>query len=45
MKKMFLTGRTSFGKTSLTQALKGEDLHYVKTQYTNTNDEDDRFPG
>ena len=46
MKKMFLTGRSEAGKTSLTQALKGEDLHYVKTQYTNTNDEDDRFyPG
>lgn len=45
MKKMFLTGRSEAGKTSLTQALKGEDLHYVKTQYTNTNDEMIDSPG
>ena len=25
-------GRSEAGKTSLTQALKGEELHYVKTQ-------------
>lgn len=36
MKKLFLMGRSEAGKTSLTQALKGEDLHYVKTQYVNT---------
>lgn len=36
MKKLFLMGRSEAGKTSLTQALKGETLHYVKTQYTNT---------
>ena len=35
MKKIFLMGRSEAGKTSLTQALKGEELHYVKTQYTN----------
>ena len=34
MKKMFLMGRSEAGKTSLTQALKGEELHYIKTQYT-----------
>ena len=34
MKKLFLMGRSEAGKTSLTQALKGEELHYVKTQYT-----------
>ena len=34
MKKIFLMGRSEAGKTSLTQALKGEKLHYVKTQYT-----------
>ena len=34
MKKIFLMGRSEAGKTSLTQALKGEELHYVKTQYT-----------
>lgn len=38
MKKLFLMGRSEAGKTSLTQALKGEDLHYHKTQYTNTGD-------
>ena len=36
MKKIFLMGRSEAGKTSLTQALKGEELHYVKTQYTTT---------
>ena len=39
MKKIFLMGRSEAGKTSLTQALKGEELHYVKTQYTNTEDD------
>ena len=39
MKKLFLTGRSEAGKTSLTQALKGETLHYVKTQYTNTSED------
>lgn len=38
MKKIFLMGRSEAGKTSLTQALKGEELHYVKTQYTNTEE-------
>ena len=28
MKKVFLMGRSEAGKTSLTQALKGEELHY-----------------
>ena len=36
MKKIFLMGRSEAGKTSLTQVLKGEELHYHKTQYTNT---------
>ena len=31
---MFLMGRSEAGKTSLTQALKGEALYYQKTQYT-----------
>lgn len=30
MKKLFLMGRSEAGKTSLTQALKGEELHYEK---------------
>ncbi|MCI8539478.1 MAG: ethanolamine utilization protein EutP [Oscillospiraceae bacterium] len=38
MKKLFLMGRSEAGKTSLTQALKGEELHYQKTQYTNTEE-------
>ena len=36
MKKLFLMGRSEAGKTSLTQILNGEELHYHKTQYTNT---------
>lgn len=39
MKKLFLMGRSEAGKTSLVQALKGEELHYVKTQYTNAGDD------
>ncbi len=38
MKKLFLMGRSEAGKTTLTQALKGEELHYHKTQYTNTSE-------
>ena len=34
MKKMFLMGRSEAGKTSLTQVLRGEKLHYEKTQFT-----------
>ncbi len=45
MKKLFLMGRSEAGKTSLTQALKGEELHYVKTQYTNTEDNTIDTPG
>lgn len=45
MKKLFLMGRSEAGKTSLTQALKGEELHYKKTQYTNTEDDTIDSPG
>lgn len=45
MKKLFLMGRSEAGKTSLTQALKGEELHYLKTQYTNTADTTIDSPG
>lgn len=45
MKKLFLMGRSEAGKTSLTQALKGEELHYVKTQYTTTEDNTIDSPG
>lgn len=45
MKKIFLTGRSEAGKTSLTQALRGEELHYVKTQYTNAAEDTIDSPG
>ena len=45
MKKLFLMGRSEAGKTSLTQALKGEELHYVKTQYMNTSEDTIDSPG
>ena len=45
MKKIFLMGRSVAGNTSLTQGLKGEKLHYVKTQYTNTDDDTIDSPG
>ena len=35
MKKIVLMGRSECGKTTLTQALKGEKIHYHKTQYVN----------
>lgn len=45
MKKIFLMGRSEAGKTSLTQALRGEELHYVKTQYTSSDDDTIDSPG
>jgi ethanolamine utilization protein EutP len=38
MKKMILVGRSESGKTTLTQALKGEKIGYHKTQYINYHD-------
>ncbi len=35
MKKIILVGRSESGKTTLTQALKGENISYHKTQYVN----------
>ncbi|MBE6693787.1 MAG: EutP/PduV family microcompartment system protein [Ruminococcaceae bacterium] len=35
MKKLMLIGRVAAGKTTLTQALRGEQIHYCKTQYIN----------
>ncbi len=35
MKKLLLVGRSECGKTTLTQALRGETIHYHKTQYVN----------
>ena len=45
MKKLLLMGRSEAGKTSLTQALRGEELHYVKTQYTSSGDDTIDSPG
>lgn len=42
---MFLMGRSEAGKTSLVQALRGETLHYAKTQYTNTDEQVIDSPG
>lgn len=38
MKKLILMGRVAAGKTTLTQALKGEQIHYCKTQYIEYTD-------
>lgn len=38
MKKIVLMGRSESGKTTLTQALKGETIQYHKTQYVNNHD-------
>ncbi len=38
MKKIILMGRSESGKTTLTQALKGEHINYHKTQYVNYYD-------
>lgn len=35
MKKIILVGRSECGKTTLTQALRGEKIAYHKTQYVN----------
>ena len=39
MKKLMLIGRVAAGKTTLTQALRGEQIHYCKTQYINIETE------
>ena len=38
MKKIILIGRSECGKTTLTQALKGKEITYHKTQYVNNFD-------
>ncbi len=38
MKKIILIGRSECGKTTLTQAMRGEKLTYHKTQYVNHSD-------
>lgn len=38
MKKIILMGRSECGKTTLRQALKGDTIHYHKTQYINHYD-------
>lgn len=35
MKKIILIGRVAAGKTTLTQALRGEEIRYYKTQFIN----------
>ena len=37
-KKTLLVGRHGVGKTTLKQALRGEEIHYVKTQYMDYGD-------
>jgi ethanolamine utilization protein EutP len=38
VKKIILVGRSEAGKTTLTQAMRGEQIRYQKTQYTNYHD-------
>ena len=38
MRKLMLVGRSEAGKTTLTQALRGESIHYHKTQYIGYGD-------
>lgn len=38
MRKILLVGRSGAGKTTLTQALKGKEISYHKTQYINNYD-------
>ena len=38
MKKIILMGRVAAGKTTLTQALRGEAIRYQKTQYIHHDD-------
>ncbi|MBR2466608.1 MAG: EutP/PduV family microcompartment system protein [Clostridia bacterium] len=45
MKKIILIGRVAAGKTTLTQALRGEEIHYYKTQYINYLDSVIDTPG
>lgn len=45
MKKIMLFGRVGAGKTTLTQALRGEEIKYNKTQYVNYLDKIIDTPG
>ncbi len=45
MKKIMLFGRVGAGKTTLTQALRGEEIKYYKTQYVNYLDKVIDTPG
>ncbi len=38
MKKIMFVGRVGAGKTTLTQKLRGEEIHYYKTQYVHYGD-------
>ena len=45
MRKIIFVGRTGCGKTTLTQALRKEKIHYHKTQYVNHHDIVSDTPG
>ena len=45
MKKLILMGRSESGKTTLTQALRGEEINYDKTQYIKFENELIDTPG
>lgn len=45
MKKLILMGRSESGKTTLTQALKGEEIRYYKTQYVQNHESVIDTPG
>ncbi len=45
MRKLVLMGRSEAGKTTLTQALKGEEIRYYKTQYVQNYDSVIDTPG
>ncbi|MCR5487475.1 MAG: EutP/PduV family microcompartment system protein [Lachnospiraceae bacterium] len=45
MKKLFLMGRSEAGKTTLSQVLQGEEIHYEKTQVTSAGEHFIDTPG
>ena len=45
MRRLILAGRVGAGKTTLMQALKGEQLSYCKTQYISYTDTISDIPG
>ena len=45
MRKLILIGRSEAGKSTLIQALRGENIHYHKTQYINYSEQIIDTPG